>query len=93
MAQPDTSFKIKLFSNAEEDGEGEGNDETLLGKNPIVMEEIRKMTNIFHYSDDHFRLETVEAEKYRKKLEKNFQNDEIEKILGLLRAGDPFVIK
>lgn len=51
------------------------------------------MTNIFHYSDDHFRLESVEADKYRKKLLKNFEHDEIEKILSLLKAGDPFVIK
>jgi hypothetical protein len=64
-----------------------------LAKNPNIMEQIRKMTNIFHYSDTCFKLEPGESERYRKLLAKEFNETYIERIMQLLDVGDPFVIR
>lgn len=48
-------FKIKLFSDDRKDDDKKMRD-TLLAKNPSIEDQIRQMTNTFHYSDTSFVL-------------------------------------
>lgn len=85
-------FKIKLFSDDKKDEEKKMGD-TLLAKNPNIQDQIRQMTNTFHYSDTSFTLPLEDSERYKGLLTRDFDGKEIERIMQLLHVGDPFVIK
>lgn len=70
-------FKIKLFGSEEEERAEGGPEDKLLAKNPQVEEQMRLMTNTYHYYDSHFSLEAAAVAKYQALLEAHFSASEI----------------
>ena len=85
-------FKIKLFGDDRKEEEKKMKD-TLLAKNPNIQDQIRQMTNTFHYSDTSFVLNVEDSDRYKGLLARDFNEAEIDRIMQLLRNGDPFIIK